>query len=135
VAAVLVLGLTTNLLSLYVPKLSAGVIYGTQGSGFLILIAGIAFIVAVIQITISSYFSEKVALDLRAKLIDKIKDQKKKIGAVALIGSLSLYNVNVENKLVKIYREAEADPAQIELADAAVETLEKSNPYSEELKK
>lgn len=75
VAAVLVLGLTTNLLSLYVPKLSAGAIDGTQGSGFLILIAGIAFIVAVIQITISSYFSEKVALDLRAKLIDKIKDQ------------------------------------------------------------
>lgn len=75
VAAVLVLGLTTNLLSLYVPKLSAGVIDGTQGSGFLILIAEIAFIVAVIQITISSYFSEKVALDLRAKLIDKIKDQ------------------------------------------------------------
>lgn len=75
VVAVLILGLATNVLSLYVPKLSAGVIDGTQGSGLLILIAGIAFVVAVIQITISSYFSEKVALDLRSKIIDKIKDQ------------------------------------------------------------
>jgi ATP-binding cassette subfamily B protein len=75
VATVLILGLATNLLSLYVPKLSAGVIDGTQGSGLLVLIAGIAFIIAVIQITISSFFSEKVALDLRSKIIDKLKDQ------------------------------------------------------------
>lgn len=75
VVVVLILGLATNLLSLYVPKLSAGVIDGTQSTTLLFVIAGIAFIVAVFQIYTSSFFSEKVALDLREKIIQKLKDQ------------------------------------------------------------
>lgn len=75
VVIVLVLGLATNLLSLYVPKLSAGVIDGTQSTTLLFIIAGAAFIIAVFQIYSSSYFSEKVALDLRERIIQKLKDQ------------------------------------------------------------
>lgn len=75
VTIVLVLGLATNILSLYVPRLSAGVIDGTEKTTFLFVIAGAAFVIAVIQISISSYFSEKVALDLREKIIQKLKDQ------------------------------------------------------------
>lgn len=75
VTIVLLLGLTTNVLSLYVPKLSAGVIDGTQTTTLLFVIAGIAFGIAVLQIYASSFFSEKVALDLREKIIQKLKDQ------------------------------------------------------------
>lgn len=72
---VLVLGLFTNLLSLYVPKLAAEVIDGSQSPNFLFIIAFAAFFIAVFQIYASSFFSEKVAMDIRLKIIDKLKDQ------------------------------------------------------------
>ena len=84
---VTILGLAANGLSLYVPKLSAKIIdtsatAALQGnfywsptmSLFLFLIV-FTLIIAVVQIYISTYFSEKVALDLRHNLIEKISGQ------------------------------------------------------------
>lgn len=74
---VLVLGVATNGLALYVPKLAARVIDQSGEHLFLMLfgVAILSFIIAVVQIYASTYFSEKVALDLRKKLINKISGQ------------------------------------------------------------
>jgi ATP-binding cassette subfamily B protein len=81
VILVSVLGLATNVLALYVPKLSATVIDHVRSADVshnilaLTLVALAAFVVAVLQIYSSTYFSEKVALDLRQQLIGKISNQ------------------------------------------------------------
>ncbi len=80
VIAVTVLGLAANILALLVPKLSAQVIDQVVASSsanvtLLIIVATLTLIIAIIQIVASTYFSEKIALDLRAKLITKMSGQ------------------------------------------------------------
>ncbi len=79
--SVIVLGFAANVLALYVPKLAAKAIDAGVFSAWsptLMILLGIAIatlIVAVVQMYVSTYLSEKVALDLRAQLIDKISRQ------------------------------------------------------------
>lgn len=85
--SVTVLGLLANVLSLYVPKLGAKVIDGFSSAYslgifswsdslfWLTVVALITLVVAVVQIYVSAYFSEKVAYDLRNDLINKISNQ------------------------------------------------------------
>lgn len=83
---VLVLGISTNLLALFVPKLSAGIIDTAKGSlgitdvvlNNIYILSGVAlmtFVVAGLQIYFSSIFAEKVAYDIRKDLINKVGDQ------------------------------------------------------------
>jgi ATP-binding cassette, subfamily B, bacterial len=84
---VTVLGLLANVLSLYVPKLGAQVIDGFSSTysvgifswsdslSWLTVVALITLVIAVVQIYVSAYFSEKVAYDLRNDLINKISNQ------------------------------------------------------------
>ncbi len=92
---VVVLGFASNILSLFVPKLSARVIDSVDFSALghvgniatstgyvwpssltlLLVLALITLVIAVVQIYLSTYFSEKVALDLRHKLTAKISSQ------------------------------------------------------------
>jgi ATP-binding cassette subfamily B protein len=62
---------------LYVPKLAARVIdqSGTHLFQTLMIVAILSFLIAVTQIYSSTYFSEKVALDLRKRLITKVSGQ------------------------------------------------------------
>ena len=71
---VLILGVVANGLTLYVPKLAARVIDQSGENLFLKLfaVAVVSFIIAVVQIYASTYFSEIVSLDLRKRLINKI---------------------------------------------------------------
>ena len=77
----ILLGFVATGLSLLVPKLAARTIdSGTFTSWspnltLLVIIAGSAFVVIMIQIFTSNYLSEKMALDLRNKLIKKISRQ------------------------------------------------------------
>lgn len=78
---IMVLGLGANVLALTVPKLAAKVIDAkvfsvwTPTLTLLLAIACATLVVAAIQMFVSTYLSEKIALDLRAKLIDKISRQ------------------------------------------------------------
>ncbi len=74
---VLVLGIATNALALYVPKLAAQAIDHSGSHIYLILVsvAITSFLIAIVQIYSSSYFSELVAFDLRKRLINKISNQ------------------------------------------------------------
>ncbi len=80
IIGVSILGVVTNGLALFVPKLGARAIdqftanLPVHYTG-LIVVAAVSFVVAVVQIYLSTYFSEKVALKLRSELIDKISEQ------------------------------------------------------------
>ncbi len=79
------LTLLANGLYVYIPKLSANVIDravagGTVSSayGSLLVLLGVAvsaLAITTVQVLVSGYFSEKIALDLRGRLIDKLGDQ------------------------------------------------------------
>lgn len=77
----ILLGFAATGLSLLVPKLAATAIDSGNFSAWsgtltlLVIIAVSAFFVIITQIFVSNYLSEKVALDLRAKLIKKISHQ------------------------------------------------------------
>lgn len=84
--AVFLLGLTTNILALAIPKFSAKIIdlsiefpgLNEQVLNNIYILIGIALltlIVALIQIYISSIFAERVGYDLRKILINKVGDQ------------------------------------------------------------
>ncbi len=80
-ALTIVLGFAAIGLSLLVPKLAARAIDTGDFSSWsptltsLVVIAASAFVVIVIQIFTSNYLSEKIALDLRNRLIKKISRQ------------------------------------------------------------
>ncbi len=86
-STVIVLGIISNGLALYVPTLSAHIIddvniikqfafFAWSPTLTLVTIFAIfSFILAIIQIQVSTFFSERVALDLRHRLIDKISKQ------------------------------------------------------------
>ncbi len=77
----ILLGFAATGLSLLVPKLAANAIDSGDFSAWsgtltlLVIIAVSAFFVIITQIFTSNYLSEKVALDLRAKLIKKVSRQ------------------------------------------------------------
>lgn len=84
--AVVFFGIATNTLALVVPKITAKIIdIATLTPGLseevvnnifiLVLIGTATFIVAWLQIYVSSYFAEKVAYDLRLQLIEKVGNQ------------------------------------------------------------
>jgi ATP-binding cassette, subfamily B, bacterial len=79
VTLVSILGLAANVLAILVPKISARIIDHIQDSHkdivLLVSVAVGTLIVAAVQIICSTYFSEKVALDLRHKLIEKVSGQ------------------------------------------------------------
>ncbi len=86
--AVTIFGIGANVLAVYIPRFSGSIIdasvnkagvvdiakamSGIQG---LVLLVLATFVVATIQIYISTYFSERVGRDLRLQLINKIGDQ------------------------------------------------------------
>lgn len=86
-STVIVLGIVSNGLALYVPTLSAHIIDDvniikqftffawSKTLTLVTIFAVVSFILAIIQIQVSTFFSEKVALDLRHRLIDKISRQ------------------------------------------------------------
>lgn len=77
----ILLGFVATVLSLLVPKIAAIAIDKGDFSiwsstlTLLVFIAASAFIVIILQIFVSNYLSEKLALDLRAKVIKKISRQ------------------------------------------------------------
>lgn len=81
VVLTILLGFAATGLSLLVPKLAATAIDSGDFSAWsptltlLVVIASSAFFVILTQVFVSNYLSEKVALDLRAKLIKKISHQ------------------------------------------------------------
>ncbi len=86
-AIVTILGLVSNGLALYVPVLSAKIIDNTgsiksfsyfawsNNLTIVLIFALLSFVLAIVQIYSSTFFSEKVALDLRHNLINKISNQ------------------------------------------------------------
>jgi ATP-binding cassette subfamily B protein len=86
-STVIVLGIVSNGLALYVPTLSAHIIDDvniikqftffawSKTLTLVTIFAVVSFILAIIQIQVSTFFSEKVALYLRHRLIDKISKQ------------------------------------------------------------
>lgn len=79
--SIVILGFAANVLALSVPKFAAEAIDAGVFTGWspmltvLVIIACATVIVAGIQMYVSTYLSEKIALDLRAKLIRKISRQ------------------------------------------------------------
>lgn len=79
--SITILGFAANILALSVPKLAADAIDASFTSTWtttLTILLGIAFltlIIAAVQMYVSTYLSEKIALDLRGNLIDKISKQ------------------------------------------------------------
>lgn len=76
-----ILGLGTNILALWIPKLAAKAIdsdmhnfWSSTGIIFLYISIG-TLILALLQVYVSTYVSEKVALDLRGMLIKKVSKQ------------------------------------------------------------
>ncbi|MEI8062202.1 MAG: ABC transporter ATP-binding protein [bacterium] len=88
VIAVSVFGIAANGLAVYVPRYSGSIIDSSVSKsgvvnvvmansgikGLMILVIS-TFVIAIIQICISTYFSEKVGKDLRLELVEKIGDQ------------------------------------------------------------
>ena len=79
--ATIVLGFGTNILALYVPRLAAKAIdaemytFWSPALTVLVSIAVAAFLLAMLQVYVSTYLSERIALDVRSKLIVKISRQ------------------------------------------------------------
>lgn len=79
--SIILLGLVANGLALSVPKLAATAIDAGIFSAWsptliwLVSIAVATLVVAVIQMYVSTYLSEKVALDIRHQLINKLSEQ------------------------------------------------------------
>ncbi|HEY1037382.1 MAG TPA: ABC transporter ATP-binding protein [Candidatus Paceibacterota bacterium] len=94
-AAVVILTFVANGLYVYIPRLSASVIdQANAASGLagaypalitLAVVAVVALVSTSVQVFVSGYFSEKVALDLRNKVIDKLGDQS--FGYISKAGS------------------------------------------------
>ena len=80
-ALLVILGLGASGLALFVPKMAARAIDAGDLTGWsptltlLVIIAAATFITVLTQIFVSNYLSEKIALDLRGKLIKKISHQ------------------------------------------------------------
>lgn len=86
--AVSILGIAANGLAVYVPRYSGSIIDASvnkaggvdsiaamAGVRGLIILVGVTFVIATIQIVISTYFSEKVGKDLRLQLVEKMGNQ------------------------------------------------------------